>query len=85
MRDVAVNGLWYEAGQIKVAQYFWEMLRWECRDQGTILATGFDTRDPAIHVVTLKPWNQPRPKITIAIHAPSMIQRDRLLFVHGRV
>ena len=85
LRDVSVSGLWYESGQIKIGQYFWEMLRWECRDQGTILATGFDARDPAMNVVTLKPWNQPRPKITIAIHGPTPIQRERLLFASGRV
>ena len=85
MRDVSVSGLWYESGQIKIGQYLWERLRWECRDQGTILAAGFDARDPAMNVVTLKPWNQPRPKITIAIHGPTPIQRDRLLFASGRV
>lgn len=85
LRDVAVNGLWFEDGQIKMGQYLWEMLRWECREQGSILTAGFDSRDPAMNVVTLKPWNQPRPKITLAIHGPTPIQRDRLLFVHGRV
>ena len=85
LRDVSVSGLWYESGQIKIAQYLWEMLRWECRDQGTILTAGFDSRDPAMNVVSLKPWNQPRPKITIAIHAPALLQRDHLLFASGRV
>ena len=85
LRDVSVNGLWYESGQIQIAQFLWEMLRWGCRDQGTILTAGFDSRDPAMNVVTLKPWNQPRPKITLAIHAPTPIQRDRLWFVSGRV
>ncbi|HKY54614.1 MAG TPA: GNAT family N-acetyltransferase [Anaerolineales bacterium] len=85
LRDVSVSGLWYEPGQIKIAQYLWEILRWECRDQGTILTTGFDSRDPAINIVKLKPWNQPRPKITIAIHGPTLLQRDRYLFVSGRV
>ena len=85
LRDVSVSGLWYESGQMKVAQFLWEMLRWECRDRGTILATAFDSRDPAMDVVKLKPWNQPRPKITIAIHAPSLLDRDRLLFASGRV
>lgn len=85
MRDVAVNGLWYENDQIKIGQYLWEMLRWLCREQGSILTAGFDGRDRAMNVVTLKPWNQPRPKITLAIHGPTPIQRDRLLFVHGRV
>jgi hypothetical protein len=85
IRDIAVSGLWYESGQIKIAQFLWEMLRWICRDQGTILAAGFDSRDPAMNAITLKPWHQPRPKITIAIHAPTLIKRDRLLFASGRV
>jgi GNAT superfamily N-acetyltransferase len=85
LRDVSVSGLWYEPSQIKIGAYLWEMLRWECRDQGTILATGFDARDPALNVVTLKPWNQPRPKITFAIHGPTPMRRDRLLFASGRV
>jgi GNAT superfamily N-acetyltransferase len=85
LRDVAVNGLWYESGQISIAQFLWEMLRWECRDQGTILTAAFDSRDLAANVVRLKPWNQPRPKITLAIHAPTPVQRDRLWFVSGRV
>ena len=85
VRDVAVNGFWYEAGQLKVAQYMWEMLRWECRELGTTLAASFDSRDPAMNIAALKPWHQPRPKTTIAIHAPTAINRDQLLFSSGRV
>jgi GNAT superfamily N-acetyltransferase len=85
IRDVSVSGLWYEASQMKTAQYLWEMMRWLCRDQGTNLAAGFDARDPSIEILSLKPWNQPRPKITLAIHAPAPLNRERLLFVSGRV
>jgi hypothetical protein len=85
LRDVAVSGLWYEAGQLQIAQYLWEMLRWMCREQGTVLTAGFDSRDPAKDVVTLKPWHQPRPKITLALHGPTSLQRDRFLFAKGRV
>ncbi|HEY3474490.1 MAG TPA: hypothetical protein VGK56_07755, partial [Anaerolineales bacterium] len=85
LRDVAVSGLWYESGQIQIAQYLWEMLRWICRDQGTILTAAFDSRDPTINVIALKPWHQPRPKITLALHAPTPIHREQLLFAKGRV
>lgn len=85
IRDVAVNGLWYESGQLRIAHFLWESLRWLCKDQGTVLAAAFDSRDPAIQVVTLKPWNQPRPKLTFALHGPTPIHRDRLLFASGRV
>ena len=85
LRDVAVSGLWYQSGQIETGQYLWETLRWICRDQGTILAAGFDSRDPARNVMTLKPWHQPRPKITFALHGPAPIHREQLLFTRGRV
>lgn len=85
LRDVSVSGLWYESGQMKIAQFLWEMLRWEFRDQGTILTAAFDSRDPAMNLVRMKPWNQPRPKITLAIHGPTPIQRNQLLFASGRV
>lgn len=85
IRDIAVSGLWYESDKIHVAQYLWEMIRWECREQGTTIATSFDPRDPTRQVVTLMPWNQPRPKITMAIHGHNPINREKLLFSPGRV
>jgi GNAT superfamily N-acetyltransferase len=85
IRDVSVSGLWYEAGQVKTAQYLWEMMRWLCRDQGTNMTASLDHRDPTIDIIDLKPWNQPRPKITLAIHAPTLLDRKRLLFASGRV
>lgn len=85
LRDIAVIGLWYDPGQLDAARYVWEMIRWECRDQGTTLAAGFDPRDPAREAVVLKPWHQPRPKITLAVHGPAPIDRERSLFSFGRV
>ena len=85
IRDVAVNGLWYEAGQERSAQYLWEVLQWACRDQGTTMTAGFDVRDPAAKLLPLKPWYQPRPQITIALHAPTLLNREQLLFASGRV
>lgn len=85
IRDIAVNGLWYETDQIHVARFLWEMIRWECREQGTTIAATFDPRDPTRQVVMLRPWNQPRPKITIAIQGLNAINREKLLFAAGRV
>jgi predicted N-acetyltransferase YhbS len=85
IRDIAVSGLWYEPDQIHVAQFLWEMLRWESREQGTTIVASFDPRDPTRQVVLLRPWNQPRPKITIAIHGQDAINREKLLFAAGRV
>jgi predicted N-acetyltransferase YhbS len=85
LRDIAVQGLWYRPDQLPAAQYLWEMMRWLCREEGTTLATGFDLRDPARKAVQLKPWHQPRPEITLALHGPAPIDRSRLLYVLGRV
>ena len=85
IRDIAVSGLWYEPNQLHVARLLWEMIRWECKEQGTTIAASFDPRDPARQAVALKPWNQPRPKITLAIHGPTSINHDKLLFAAGRV
>lgn len=85
IRDVSVSGIWYTADQIRAAQYLWETLRWACRDQGTTLAVSLDGRDPMLNTIKLKPWHQPRPKITLAIHGPEALNREQLLFVSGRV
>jgi hypothetical protein len=85
LRDIAVNGLWYEPDQLNVARYLWESIRWQCRDQGTTVTAGFDPRDPARNAVDLKPWHQPRPQITLAIDGPSPLERDKPIFGLGRV
>ena len=85
LRDISVSGLWYEPGQMNAAKFLWDSIRWECKDQGTSVAAGFDPRDPARKVVDLKPWHQPRPQITLAIHGPTQMDRDKLIFAVGRV
>ena len=85
IRDVAANGFWYEAGQERAARYLWKVLRWACRDQGTTLTAVFDIRDPAVKLLPLKPWHQPRFQITYAIRAPTSLNRDQLLFASGRI
>lgn len=85
IRDISVNGIWHEPGQLKVARLLWETIRWECKDLGTTITAGFDPRDPARNVPAIRPWHQPRPQITVAIHGPSPIDRRKLIFSIGRV
>ena len=85
IRDINVNGLWYQPGKLEVAKLLWETICWECKDQGTTIATALDSRDPLLQVISLRPWHQPRPKITLAIHGPTPMDRDKLLFGIGRV
>ena len=85
LRDVAVTGLWFAPGQMQAAKLLWETIRWACSDQGNSVAVGFDPRDPAREVLTLKPWHQPRPKITMAFHGPDAIDQGRLILPFARV
>jgi hypothetical protein len=85
IRDIGVSGLWHDPGKMEAAKFLWETIRWECRDQGTTLTAGFDPRDPTKTVVDLKPWHQPRPQITLAIHGPTSVDRNKLFFNLGRV
>ena len=85
IREINVTGLWHEPDKIHVAQYLWEMIRWECRKQGTTIITSFDPRDPTRQVVTPKPWRQPRFKTSLAIHAHNALDREKLFFSAGRV
>jgi GNAT superfamily N-acetyltransferase len=85
IRDLAVNGLWYRLTQSHAAHFLWESIRWLCSDRATTFFGSFDSNDPVKDIVELKPWHQPRPKIRLAIHGPTTIDRNRLLFVAGRV
>lgn len=85
IRDLSVNGLWYLPAQNNIAHFLWESIRWLCRDWATTVVAGFDPNDPAKDIVELKPWHQPRPQIRLAIHGPAPIDRNRPLFVAGRV
>jgi GNAT superfamily N-acetyltransferase len=85
IRDMSVNGFWYEPDKLHVAQKLWEEMRWQCREQGTTLVISFDPRDPARRIVKLKPWHQPRPEIVVAVQGPTPLDRDRLLYNWGRV
>lgn len=85
IRDISVNGLWYQSGQKRAAKYFWEMMRWMCKDLGTTMVITFDPRDPSREIITIKPWHQPRPIITMAIKGPGPINRQKLLLNLGRV
>lgn len=85
IRDVAVNGIWYQPDKIRAATFLWESIRWLCRDQGNSFIIGFDPKDPVQKVVQLKPWHQPRPKIRLALHGPTPIDREKTLFGFGRV
>jgi predicted N-acetyltransferase YhbS len=85
IKDVAVYSLWHMPGHINSAHHLWETIRWECRDQGTTIIIGYGMGDPRGEVVRLKPWHQPRPKITIALHGHAPLAREKPFFVFGRV
>jgi hypothetical protein len=85
IREIAVSGLWYAPGQARAAAYLWESIRWACRQQGNSFAFSLDPRDPVRQLLRLRPWHQPRPIITLALHGPVPLDRARPVFATGRV
>jgi predicted N-acetyltransferase YhbS len=85
LRDAAVIGLWHEPDQVRTAQFLWETLRWELRNQATTLALSLDPRDPLREVIRTKSLFMPRFEITVALHGPAPIDRSRILFGYGRI
>jgi GNAT superfamily N-acetyltransferase len=85
IRDAAVVGLWHTPGQGKTAQFLCESLRWELRDQATTLTFALEPRDPLRQVMPANPLLMPRIEITIALHGPAPIAREKLLFGYGRI
>ena len=85
LRDAAMIGLWHEPDQVKTAQFLWETLRWELREQATTLVLTLDPRDPLREVIRTRSLFMPRLEITIAVNSPAPIDRSRLLFGYGRI
>ena len=85
IRDVEISGLWHEPGQLKTAQFFWESLRWELREQTSAISLQLDQNDPLRAVIGPKPFYIPSFEITVALLGPAPIERGKLLFGYGQV
>lgn len=85
IRDAGVIGLWHAPGQEKAARYLWDCLSWELKDQANTLALSLDPRDPLRQILPAKPAFMPRIDITVVVHGPAPIDREKLLFGYGRV
>jgi len=84
-RGATVSNLWYSKDNEHIGSYLWEMIRWLANDIGTTFIIAFDPNDPAKKIIKLKPWNQPRPKVTLAVNGPQPIDRNRLICPVTRV
>ncbi len=85
IRDAEVIGLWHEPGQFKIAQFVWESLRWELKDQASTVIIALDPHDPLREAIGPKPIFIPSFEITVALQGPEPIDREKHVFGYGRV
>ncbi len=75
LRQMECAQLWFD--QPGYARYLWESIRWEFRDRATSFQLSVDPRGPLHQIIPLKPWNQPRIKIVIAVRGPVLLDENK--------
>ncbi|MBK9052874.1 MAG: hypothetical protein IPL78_18750 [Chloroflexi bacterium] len=78
MKQLMVSSLWFSPGQLRVAQYLWETIRWEWRDQASTIISFYDSRSPMAQVVHLPTW-MPRASMSVYVSQPELVSSDRLV------
>ena len=78
LKQLMVNSLWFSPGQLRVAQYLWETIRWEWRDRASTIVSFFDSRSPMAQVVRLPAW-MPRASMSVYVSQPELVSSDRLV------
>ena len=84
LRMAGLTNLWFVSGQEAAASYLWQSIRYLNRDSANVFAVNYDPRGPIEPILELKPWNQPRPQVTYALHGPVPLNQEKLVFVADR-
>lgn len=77
MRQLSALKVWFAPGQLEVAQYLWETLRWEWRDRGGTVGFSFDGRGPLKQVFKMPFW-MPETTFVLVVDAPVAPSESRL-------
>lgn len=80
--EVVVDQVWFKPGHLAAAQALWQWLRWELRNQGSVLRTAYDPRGPLPNVLQLPFW-LPKAHSTFAVQAPMHVDPERLIYPYG--
>lgn len=78
MRQIAVNRLWFEKGELESARYLWEQVRWEMHHKGNTLLLYYDPRSPLKNLLQL-PFYTPKGKLTLMVHGPVPMDKATLI------
>jgi GNAT superfamily N-acetyltransferase len=79
MRELDLSRIWFAPGQLKVAQYLFETVRWQWREKATSLVVFSDMRSPAIQIYGIRPWTI-KSMGSVALRCPTSISEDRLIY-----
>lgn len=79
MRQLSALKAWFAPGQLGVAQYLWETLRWEWRERGGTVGFSFDARSPLKNVYKMPVW-MPETTFVVVVDAPVAPAESKLNF-----
>lgn len=79
MRELNLSRIWFADGQLNVARYLFETVRWEWRDKGTSVINFVDVRSPTMDIYGVRPWTI-KSGGGIALRAPTDMPEDRLVY-----
>lgn len=77
LRLLEAGFLWFD--QLPAAQYLWEHVRWDFRQQASSISAPHDPRSPLKDVFQIKPWHVPKVKLILAINGPVMMDNGKLV------
>src|SRR5690606_30412909 len=84
LREVQIKGLWFAGGQEAAAHYLVDSLRYIYRKRGSVIALGLDPRSPFTGMFQSIRF-LPIPQLVFAVRGPASLDRERLIYVYGRV
>jgi GNAT superfamily N-acetyltransferase len=79
LKQLSVDKIWFEPGQLKAAQFLWETIRWEWREKANTLTVFFDPRSPVATVFKIPAW-LPKGQLVMAIRGPVPMNEGALLY-----
>lgn len=79
MRQIAVNRLWFEKGQLESARYLWEQIRWEMHNKGNTMLLYYDPRSPLKNLLKL-PFYTPKGRLTVMVRGPVPMDKATLIY-----
>jgi len=78
-KDLTLSKVWFDPGYLHAARYLLETIRWQWREQATMILALIDRKTPVSQVFNLKPWS-PVTKSAVIIDTPLTNPEERLFY-----